>query len=461
MNSKTIPQFKGRIGQQVQRMNPYLNRTVIPTKEIDPLIISKLLLNVSTNENNILDLKEFILKNGITTNDMLNEEGQSILHIVISNENLSKRQKLEIVKFFRDNFTLIESFDKNGLTPLHIACRLQLTDIVKELLDAGHNINISDNVYKSPLHYAVIGKQIDTPDKIDRKIFPKKKFKIKQNEIYELSKELIKYLDTTPKIKQFIVNQYNTIQNINKIYLKDFEKIRNKFIEKKESIRIDTKLKSDEKNIKYIKLQNEENMKIKELINSKISSGKKQINLERNTINGWGIDSNLNNTVLEYRDINELKKQISFDENSERTTINQSFQSFITSKEGLNSLLENINNDINKYDEMIRQLIFTYHFINNDNITLPVDRKEDLTKEIKVLLDSVLNEDKDTYYSTDIFSNKDYNLNTETNIVKYIENGDISQFILIHNSILSLTSDYDTEHNNIDNIFDKKYNNIN
>lgn len=463
MNPKTIPQFKGRIGQQVQRINPYLNRTVIPTKEIDPLIISKLLLNVSTNENNILDLKEFILKNGITTNDMLNEEGQSILHIVLSNENLSKRQKLEIIKFFRDNFTLIESFDKNGLTPLHIACRLQLTDIVKELLDAGHNINISDNVYKSPLHYAVIGKQIDTPDKIDRKIFPKKKFKIKQNEIYELSKELIKYLDTTPVIKQFIVNQYNTIQNINKIYFKDIQKIRDKFIEKKESIRIDTKLKSDEKNIKYIKLQNEENIKIKELINSKISSGKKQINLERNTINGWGSDSNLNNTVLEYRDITELKKQISFDENSERTTILQNFQNFLGSKEGLNSLLENINNDINKYDEMIRQLIFTYHFINNVNITLPNNRKQDLTKEIKVLLDSVLNEDKDTYYSTDIFSKKDYDLNREEpNIVKYIENGDISQSNLIQNrNILSLTSDYDTAHNNIDNIFDKKYNNIN
>ena len=465
MNPKTIPQFKGKMGQQgqqVQRINPYLNRTVIPTKEIDPLIISKLLLNVSTNENNILDLKEFILKNGITTNDMLNEEGQSILHIVISNDNLSRRQKLEIVKFFRDNFTLIESFDKNGLTPLHIACRLQLTDIVKELLDAGHNINISDNVYKSPLHYAVIGKQIDTPDKIDRKILPKKKFKIKQNEIYELSKELIKYLDTTPKIKQFIVNQYNTIQNINKIYFKDIQKIRDKFIEKKESIRIDTKLKSDEKNIKYIKLQNEENMKIKELINSKISSGKKQINLERNTINGWGIDSNLNNTVLEYRDINELKKQISFDENSERTTIFQNFENFISSKEGLNSLLENINNDINKYDEMIRQLIFTYNFINNDNLTLSDERKQDLTKEIKVLLDSVLNEDKDTYYSTDIFSNKDYNLNTETNIVKYIENGFINESIIMKNkNILSLTSDYDTEYNNINYIFDKKYNNIN
>ena len=233
MNPKTIPQFKGKIGQQVQRINPYLNRTVIPTKEIDPLIISKLLLNVSTNENNILDLKEFILKNGITTNDMLNEEGQSILHIVLSNENLSKRQKLEIVKFFRDNFTLIESFDKNGLTPLHIACRLQLTDIVKELLDAGHNINIGDNVYKTPLHYAVIGKQIEIPDKIDKKLFPKKKFKIKENEINNLSRELVNYINKTDDIKQFIINQYNTIQNFDKIFLKDIEKLRDKFIEKR------------------------------------------------------------------------------------------------------------------------------------------------------------------------------------------------------------------------------------
>ena len=92
-------QYKGKVGQALQRTNPFLNRTLIPSKEIDPLLISKLLLNVSTNESNILELKEYIIKNGITTSDMINEEGQSILHVVIANDNLSKRQKFDIVKF--------------------------------------------------------------------------------------------------------------------------------------------------------------------------------------------------------------------------------------------------------------------------------------------------------------------------------------------------------------------------
>jgi ankyrin repeat protein len=460
MNPKTIPQFKGRIGQQVQRINPYMNRTVIPTKEIDPLIISKLLLNVSTNENNILDLKEFILKNGITTNDMLNEEGQSILHIVLSNENLSKRQKLEIVKFFRDNFTLIESFDKNGLTPLHIACRLQLTDIVKELLDAGHNINIADNVYKSPLHYAVIGRQIETPDRIDKKIFPKKKFKIKQNKINELSRELVKYINKTPQIKQFIQNQYNTIQNIDKIYLKDIQKLKDKFIEKRISISNDLKLNQDEKNIKYIKLQNEENMKIKELINSKISSGKKQINLERNTINGWGPDSNLNNTVLEYGNIVELKKQISFDENSEKTRIYGRLTEYLNGEDNLDLLLQNMNNDMEKYDEIIKELIFTYNFINDANLTINPDRKTDLTQEIKDILDNILKEKENEYYTTDISSNKIYDLNQSNIIgnVQHIENGNVSANFINVSAINKLFTDFDILFpNSIDTILDKKY----
>ena len=85
-------QYKTSIRQPMRQ--PFLNRTIIPSKDIDPLLISTLLLKVSTDEVNILDLGNFILSNGITTNDMLNEDGQSILHIIISNDNISSRKKL-------------------------------------------------------------------------------------------------------------------------------------------------------------------------------------------------------------------------------------------------------------------------------------------------------------------------------------------------------------------------------
>ena len=145
-------QYKGPIGQTLQRANPFLNRTLIPSKEIDPLLISKLLLNVSTNESNILELKEYIIKNGITTSDMINEEGQSILHIVIANDNLSKRQKLDIVKFLRDNFI---STNKSQIATNF--SQLEQTDFI--LLSKKSNIkSIFSTIVKTDIsdHYAIL-----------------------------------------------------------------------------------------------------------------------------------------------------------------------------------------------------------------------------------------------------------------------------------------------------------------
>ncbi len=179
--------FNPQLRPQIPRV-PMINRTILPSREYDPLIITQLLLKAST-ENNLLELKKFIMENGITTNDMLNEEGQSILHLILINANLSKRQKLEMVRFLRDNGTLISSFDKLNQTPLHIACKAQLYDIVTELINAGHDINAVDSSYKTPLHYAIIGKSAEIPDKVDKKIIPKTKIKIKNRYCSEYYKE--------------------------------------------------------------------------------------------------------------------------------------------------------------------------------------------------------------------------------------------------------------------------------
>ena len=358
MNRGQQQQYKGKVGQALQRTNPFLNRTLIPSKEIDPLLISKLLLNVSTNESNILELKEYIIKNGITTSDMINEEGQSILHVVIANDNLSKRQKLDIVKFLRDNFTLMESFDKNGLTPLHIACRLQLTDIAKELLDVGHGINNVDNSYKTPLHYAVIGNQIETPDKIDKKIFPKKKFKVNTNTLSDLSVELSKYINTNPKIKQFIQNQYNTLRNAKDIFGKDIKNILNNEITDKKIIEITTlpTLTPEQKQKRILDIKNEQLKKLKEFLDTKVNFGKKQLNLERNTENGWGPDNNPDNIVMEYKEYNNLEKIINFDIDISKKTVNDKLRI-------LDSMKDNLRN-VKIFCENIDNLIIYIYYIN-------------------------------------------------------------------------------------------------
>jgi ankyrin repeat protein len=358
MNRGQQQQYKGKVGQALQRTNPFLNRTLIPSKEIDPLLISKLLLNVSTNESNILELKEYIIKNGITTSDMINEEGQSILHVVIANDNLSKRQKFDIVKFLRDNFTLMESFDKNGLTPLHIACRLQLTDIAKELLDVGHGINNVDNSYKTPLHYAVIGNQIETPDKIDKKIFPKKKFKVNTNTLSDLSVELSKYINTKLEIKQFIQNQYNTLKNAKDIFGKDIKNILNNEITDKKIIEITTlpTLTPEQKQKRILDIKNEQLKKLKEFLDTKVNFGKKQLNLERNTENGWGPDVNPDNIVMEYKEYNNLEKIINFDIDIAKKTVNDKLRI-------LDSMKENLRN-VKNFCENIDNLIIYIYYIN-------------------------------------------------------------------------------------------------
>lgn len=355
--------YKGKIGQSLQRVNPFLNRTLIPSKEIDPLLISKLLLNVSTNESNILELKEYIIKNGITTSDMINEEGQSILHVVIANDNLSKRQKLDIVKFLRDNFTLMESYDKNGLTPLHIASRLQLTDIVKELLDVGHGINNIDNSYKTPLHYAVIGNQIETPDKIDKKIIPKKKFKVNTNTLSELSFELSNYINKTQQIIQFIQNQYNTLKNAKTIFGKDITNILNNDITDRKiiDIQLSTTLTPEQKQKRILDIKNEQLKKLKEFIDTKVNLGKKQLNLERNTENGWGPDVNPDNIIMEYKEYNNLEKIIKFDIDISKKKVNDKLETLDNIKENIkdiNLLCENIDNMI-KYVYYINKIIDT------------------------------------------------------------------------------------------------------
>ena len=200
-------------------------------------------------------------------------------------------------------------------------------------------------------------------------------------------------------------------------------------------------------------------MKIKELINSKISSGKKQINLERNTINGWGHDSNLNNTILEYRDISDLKNKISFDENSEKTRIHNSLKEFVTSEDRLDLLLDNMNKDMKKYDELIKDLIFTYNFIIVPELGLDDTTKDRLRIDIEQLLDDSLIEKSPDYYSTDISSNINYDLNqSKINDIEYINDSEGFSEVTDKN-VWAMFTDFDTQTNKLADVYNANYKN--
>jgi ankyrin repeat protein len=74
---------------------------------------------------------------------------KNALHYAVGTRNT------EIVELILQNTTDIDSQDNSGETPLHVACRLSLYDIVHVLLKHGANPNITEYERTSiPLHYA-------------------------------------------------------------------------------------------------------------------------------------------------------------------------------------------------------------------------------------------------------------------------------------------------------------------
>ena len=352
-------QYKTSIRQPMRQ--PFLNRTIIPSKDIDPLIISTLLLKVSTDEINILDIGNFILSNGITTNDMLNEDGQSIIHIIISNDNISSRKKLELIKYLRSNFTLLSSFDKNGRTPLHLAVQNQLYDIAKELIEVGHDVNALDNFYKSPVHYAVIGKTIEAPAKIDKQMIPDKKTKIKSSLIKDLSDALIKYMENKQSIKMFFDNQYNTLYNSQLLFNKDITKILNStdIVNKIINIITNSQLSNEQKQKQIFEKTAECNKNIRSFINGKLENAKKEIKLESNIENGWGpTDLNVNK-IMEHKTYDYFNKLLDDKLTNQKEKISETIDSI---NNDMISNLTKINTNITTIKDITNSLHFMYIF---------------------------------------------------------------------------------------------------
>ena len=108
-------------------------------------------INLINNVTPDITIKNFILTNGITVNDMIDSTGESVLHKILINYNLTSRDKIELFRFFKDKNLLKMSYNSQQLTPLHLAVKNQIPEIVKILLEAGHDPNNLDVNNKSPL----------------------------------------------------------------------------------------------------------------------------------------------------------------------------------------------------------------------------------------------------------------------------------------------------------------------
>jgi hypothetical protein len=153
------PNFQqGRVEKQQYPQNRF-DKPYITPYFIDPSKITGL-FNIFTSTFSISELQIYCLKNKISMNQS-DEDGNNLIHHVLLPNELGETDKLEIIKFLVDNDVNPEKFNKQNITPLHIACEEQYEQIIKYLLTTVQvEPNPQDNMGNTPFHYLLAGKII-------------------------------------------------------------------------------------------------------------------------------------------------------------------------------------------------------------------------------------------------------------------------------------------------------------
>lgn len=102
------------------------------------------------NESDKYDLAKRIIKKGGNVNCVWPDTGDSLLHFLI------RRDEEESALFLVD-YANLNVVNKNGLTPLHIACEKGFSGLARKLLEKGAHPNVQSTAmsYNTPLHIAV------------------------------------------------------------------------------------------------------------------------------------------------------------------------------------------------------------------------------------------------------------------------------------------------------------------
>ena len=85
------------------------------------------------------------------------KDGNNLIHKVVENlsEQYNQHNKLNMIKFLVNNNVNPDAPNKDNITPLHLACLNQYSDIISYLLspEIKANPNYQDNIGNSPFHY--------------------------------------------------------------------------------------------------------------------------------------------------------------------------------------------------------------------------------------------------------------------------------------------------------------------
>lgn len=330
----------GKNTQYINTRNQGFNKNVNPIKELSTDVITSIFSEITFG--NYLKIKTFLLENKLTL-AIRNTKGETVIHTILMNSNITPKEKLQLVEYAIQQGAPLDLSDENNVTPLHLACKFGLKDVIELLLDKGANINSRDNQAKTPLHYAVSGELTQCKSESDLKVkplIPKTNIKINNMEsdddMINLQNSIKDYLVNNQETSKFIFHLKNTFDNIEKLYpieIANFiDGTKNTLLE----VFIDKSIKGDKSQFLFEKLMFEKK-KLSDFIDNKIIDGVSSLTIKPSQYEGWGPDSLEEHRILEFKELNVMleKLQIAFKGDLNAITNTK------------NELLENLGNHIN------------------------------------------------------------------------------------------------------------------
>lgn len=328
-NKQTNPNFK-QFAPFVPRPPLTINRSSIPEKKISDELINKLHLVVA--DGNFLKVTEFILANNLSMSPK-NVNGESVLHLIIKNTNLTEYDKMQLVKLAIKNGAQVSSYDNNNVLPIHLASKYQLESVAKLLLDNGASAKSVDSQYKTPLHYAVVGENVSCPNISEKKvkpIIPEKIFGQKEKDtlIQDLSNGINNFIFNDGSTRQYISQIETLFKNFKLMYPFEFKIVSENIYQKLNVFLADMTISEDDKKKKIF----DELLKMKSLVNeivqTKIKTGIEPLPISPNNTDGWGPGDIVQNKILPTKTLMHLVDFVDFsiqNEKGEKITKMQSF----------------------------------------------------------------------------------------------------------------------------------------
>lgn len=312
-----------------------------PKRVVDPEEIS--LLNVTISDGNIQDIKNIINDKKLRL-DVKDSEGNTPIHYVLTteNQNITMKDRLEIIKFLHNNGSPIDTFNNKNITPLHLAISLPSLEIVNYLLKYNVDLNRRDNNSMTPLMYSTQGKTIECKEKkISKPISKIVGFDDNKN----IQETILSILET-PHFSVWIDYIHNQLLDSHKINLKKTLDFRREYINDISNIAVDSKLTKEQKK----KLKEEKVLELKQQIYNRIKSNL-SLTLSELEIgffqNGWSPTSTTPKVI---KDVDYLNNIDNIDEKIRNTN---------------NSINVNIRDLTSNINEMFNKILPTHEYQQN------------------------------------------------------------------------------------------------